>query len=350
MDNPIADPDMIISCRVRVLRNLAEYPFLDACSEAHRVEIQQRLRAACEGVTEVTWVAPGQALPPEAERWRMRLLRDLMPEDPEIGLDSQEQETRLWLLAQDHLMIEVERTDHDLAGAWSTASEIDDHVERQLPIAFSRRWGYLTSSPADVGTGLRVSALLHLPALAITGQIGQVFRSLPRANLVGRCLPAEPGAAWPSPPAGEGLTTGLFRIGNQATLGFTEEELIQQVSSVLPMLIRLEQQARRSLLEQEPGLRPQFRVAVHKLVRLSRQDPLESPLLWLALLSQVRLGIALGMIPPDPIDQLSRGLWLSRSRQQLHQAVAEEQYGKAAQLRDQIQMLQSQIDSQGGER
>ena len=348
MDDPIADPETIISCRVRLMRNLARFPFVDACSRAQLAQIENCLRASGADLDSVTWVNPGVDPAAEIQRWRNRLLQGIWPAAWGDVPQLEEAETRLWLSPQDHLMIEVERPDHDLDHAWTVADAIDDHFDRHQPWAFSRRWGYLTSSPADVGTGLRVSAVLHLPALAITGQIEKVFRSLPRANLVGRCLPPELDPELePLTTAGAAVNTGLFRIGNQATLGHTEAGLIEQVRQVLPMLVRLEEQARRSLLDRGPWLRPQFRVAVHKLERLNREGDWESPRLWLALLSQIRLGMSLGMIPENQLEPLGRGLWLTQRRQQLHQAVAEEQYGKAAQLRDQIQLLQSQFKSPG---
>ena len=86
----------------------------------------------------------------------------------------------------DHLRITVNRSDLNLQAAWKQISALDDRVENQLTYAFSPQLGYLTACPANVGTGMRVSVLMHLPALVMTGQVEKVMRSLQRLNVVAR--------------------------------------------------------------------------------------------------------------------------------------------------------------------
>ncbi len=140
---------------------------------------------------------------------------------------------------EDHLRIQVMQSGLDLAAAWQHINYLDDLIEEHVTYAFSERLGYLTACPTNVGTGVRVSVMLHLPALAITRQIEKVFKSLHKINLAVRGLYGE----------GSQAMGDFYQISNQVTLGQTEEELAKKVADVVPMLIDYERQAREFLIQ-----------------------------------------------------------------------------------------------------
>ena len=118
---------------------------------------------------------------------------------------------------------------------------LDDSIEQHLTYAFNPNLGYLTACPTNVGTGMRVSVLVHLPALVITKQIEKVFRSLQRINLVVRGLYGE----------GSQAMGDFYQISNQVTLGKTEADLVKQVGDVVPVVIDYERKARDFLINEQ---------------------------------------------------------------------------------------------------
>src|SRR5919201_6067338 len=139
---------------------------------------------------------------------------------------------------EDHLRIQVLKSGLDLGSAWEQINELDDLIEARVTYAYNDRFGYLTACPTNVGTGLRVSVMLHLPALVITRQIDKVFRSLQKINLAVRGLYGE----------GSQAMGDFYQISNQQTLGRSEVELIKILTDVVPQVINYERAARQTLL------------------------------------------------------------------------------------------------------
>ena len=117
---------------------------------------------------------------------------------------------------EDHLRIQVLRSGLQLEEAWEQINRIDDALEAKLDFAFHPRFGYLTACPTNVGTGIRVSVMLHLPALKLTGEIEKVFRAAKDMRLAVRGLYGE----------GTEATGDFYQISNQTTLGKTEDDII----------------------------------------------------------------------------------------------------------------------------
>ena len=124
---------------------------------------------------------------------------------------------------EDHLRIQVLRSGLQLEEAWEQINQIDDKLEAKLDFAFHPRFGYLTACPTNVGTGIRVSVMLHLPALKLTGEIEKVFRAAKDMSLAVRGLYGE----------GTEATGDFYQISNQTTLGKTEEDIISDFKHVV---------------------------------------------------------------------------------------------------------------------
>ena len=185
---------------------------------------------------------------------------------------------------EDHLRIQVMKSGFDLQSAWDQINHVDDMIEERLNYAFQKDLGYLTACPTNVGTGMRVSVLVHLPALVITKHIEKVFRTFQRINLVVRGLYGE----------GSQAMGDFYQVSNQITLGKSEEELIKQVGDVVPVLINYERKARDFLIsgENQHNLFDQVSRAYGTLQNAQQISSEET----MYLLSQVRMGVNLGLI------------------------------------------------------
>src|SRR5271154_7301781 len=140
---------------------------------------------------------------------------------------------------EDHLRIQVLRSGLQLEESWEQINKIDDALEAKLDFSFNPRFGYLTACPTNVGTGIRVSVMLHLPALKLTGEIEKVFRSAKDLRLAVRGLYGE----------GTEATGDFYQISNQTTLGKSEEDIIIEFRrNVIPKIVEYEQHARKTLI------------------------------------------------------------------------------------------------------
>ncbi|GIW70703.1 MAG: hypothetical protein KatS3mg102_0245 [Planctomycetota bacterium] len=139
---------------------------------------------------------------------------------------------------EDHLRIQVLRSGFEPDAAWNQVAEIDDRLERVVPYAFSTQFGYLTACPTNCGTGLRISVMLHLPALVMTKQIERVFQAVSKINLAVRGFYGE----------GTQASGDLYQISNQVTLGRSEEQILTQIKEVVPQIVKYERAVREALL------------------------------------------------------------------------------------------------------
>jgi protein arginine kinase len=184
---------------------------------------------------------------------------------------------------EDHLRMQVMQSGLELASVWEQVNRIDDLIEEKVAYAFHDKLGYLTACPTNVGTGMRVSVMLHLPALVITRQIDKVFRSLQKISLAVRGLYGE----------GSQAMGDFYQISNQITLGRTESELIRQVSDIVPVIIDYERQARDFLIkENHENLHDRVSRA-YGILRTAQTISSEETM---HLLSSVRMGVNLGLI------------------------------------------------------
>src|SRR5262249_40984961 len=170
---------------------------------------------------------------------RQLISRELASAEGPRGVALGPQETvSLMINEEDHVRLQVMRSGFALDEAWQQIDRVDDLIEQRVSYAFSDDFGYLTACPTNVGTGLRASVMLHLPALEHTKQIERVFRALQKMNLAVRGLYGE----------GSRASGHFYQISNQVTLGKSEQALINEIHSVIPQIITYERQARASWL------------------------------------------------------------------------------------------------------
>ena len=284
------ESDIVISSRIRLARNLADFPFISRANPGDRSEIERILR---EGVLKISGDAADLSYVDvnklEGLDRQFLVERQLISREHAesqgargVAIDRNEQ-VSLMINEEDHLRIQVMHSGLDLTGAWDKINKIDDLVESQVTYAFNDRLGYLTACPTNVGTGMRVSVMLHLPALAITRQIDKLFRSLQKISLAVRGLYGE----------GSQAMGDFYQISNQITLGRSETDLVKQVGDVVPTIIEYERKAREFLIkESHENLHDRVSRA-YGILRTAQTISSEETM---HLLSSVRMGVNLGLI------------------------------------------------------
>lgn len=284
------DSDVVISSRIRLARNLADYPFITRASPQDRIEIERTFRDAITRLGDKlhpTWVDVAKLAGLDRQFLVERQLISREHADSEgargVAIDENEQFS-LMINEEDHLRIQVLKSGFDLQGAWEKINAIDDLIESQVTYAFHERLGYLTACPTNVGTGMRVSVMLHLPALVITRQIDKLFRSLQKISLAVRGLYGE----------GSQAMGDFYQISNQITLGRSEVDLVKQVGEVVPSILEYERKARDYLIKES---KQNLHDRVSRAYGILRTAQTISSEETMHLLSSVRMGVNLGLIP-----------------------------------------------------
>src|SRR4051795_8006362 len=237
--------EIVISSRIRLARNISGIPFLTRASRQQKTQLEARSREvllSAQISAKTLYVDLEHA--PEIDR-QLLVERHLISKQHASGEGARgvavgENETlSIMINEEDHLRIQCLRSGLQLEEAWEQINGIDDLLESKLDFAFHPRFGYLTACPTNVGTGIRVSVMLHLPALKMTGEIEKVFRAAKEMRLAVRGLYGE----------GTEATGDFFQVSNQTTLGKTEDDIISDFKHlVIPKIIDYEHHARRTLL------------------------------------------------------------------------------------------------------
>src|SRR5688572_15351724 len=189
--------EIVISSRVRLARNVSGVPFLAKCTRTQRHGLEKRVRETILGAglsSNMLYVDMESA--PQIDRdllvERHLISRPHAAAEGARGVAvSKDEDNAIMVNEEDHLRIQVLRSGLQLEEAWEQISKIDDALESKLDWAFHPRFGYLTACPTNVGTGIRVSVMLHLPALKLTGEIEKVFRAAKDMRLAVRGLYGE---------------------------------------------------------------------------------------------------------------------------------------------------------------
>ena len=215
---------------------------------------------------------------------RQLISRELAAADGPRGVALGPQETvSLMVNEEDHLRLQVMRSGFTLDEAWQEIDRVDDLLEQRVSYAFSEEFGYLTACPTNVGTGMRASVMLHLPALVHTKQIEKVFRALQKINLAVRGLYGE----------GSRASGHFYQISNQVTLGKSETTILSEIHGVIPQIIAYERRRGTSWLrDNRQGLQDKISRAYGTLCSATMMTSEET----MELLSYVRLGVNLHLI------------------------------------------------------
>ena len=296
--------DIVISSRVRLARNLQGYSFSAHATGEEREALLRRVRAAT-GVAGLLGDVDFWEIPRLDPMDRLVLLERRLVSKELIGTPgtgprrgsglalSRKRPLGVMVNEEDHLRLQTLRGGFQLTAAWRDLDQLDEEIGALLPYAFHQEFGFLTSCPTNVGTGLRASVFIHLPGLVLTRQIRKVLEGMGQLGVTYRGLYGE----------GSRIVGNLFQISNQTTLGKTEEDLIDQLERLVGRVIGYEKQARTVLLREAPNVLEDKVWRAYGLLRHARSLPFEE---MMNLLSGVRLGVSLKLLETPRVDAIGR--------------------------------------------
>ena len=280
--------DIVLSTRIRLARNIDEYPFPDKLDEKTKTEVCEKIRDIMLAQSawnfsyinmkdltkaQVISLAERHLISPDFASSRSGSL--IITEDEAISI---------MLCEEDHIRLQVMMAGLAPKEAFSVADKIDNILSSQLNYAFDERIGYLTQCPTNLGTGMRASVMLHLPALTRCGQIGKLASTVSKLGLVIRGAHGEG-----TSPKGE-----IYQLSNQITLGISEEEALDNLQSITLQLVAQERAAAEKLMENPLEEDKIWRaLGILKTARILSTDE------FMELASLVRLGVRTGKIDYD---------------------------------------------------
>lgn len=279
----------MISSRIRLARNIKGIPFTG------RMTVEQK-KAVCTRVKEVASAIPGYKFDYIDMENVTAIQAGSMVEEHLISVEfannregeglllDRKHNVSVMINEEDHLRIQVLGRGEKLATLYETASEIDDALDEKLHFAFSEKLGYLTHCPTNLGTGLRASVMMHLPALHESGLINKIINTVSQVGLTVRGMYGEG-----SEPAG-----CVYQVSNQITLGISEKDTIERLEDIVRQIARNEAALREKMLENIS-----IEDRVFRSYGIAREARIMSSQEFMKLMSDIRLGIEGGLLNLD---------------------------------------------------
>ena len=291
---------IVVSSRVRLARNVRNFAFPGWAKKHERLQVLETIKPQVELLPEMSDAFSVYSQDLTALEKQVLVERHLISrEHAAKGMGSavvmnRRQTLSIMINEEDHLRMQAIRSGLQLKSVFKMIDKVDGLLEERLDFAFSPQLGYLTACPTNVGTGMRASAMVHLPALVLSEQINQVIQAVNKIGLAVRGLYGE----------GTEALGNLFQVSNQTTLGEKEEDIIARLHKVIEQIIEHEQNARLMLLQKKPNtlhdnIGRGYGILQHAYSMNSKEA--------LNLLSFMKLGIDLGFFPEpcrQPVDEL----------------------------------------------
>src|SRR6516225_5389479 len=281
---------IVMSSRVRLARNLKDASFPGWAKKPERVKVLDTIRPAVISLAEMKDSFAESmdnltTLDKQILVERHLISREHAAKSSGSGLVLNRDETLCVMInEEDHMRMQALRPGLQIRNAWNAINQVDSELEKKLEYAFNSDLGYLTACPTNIGTGIRVSAMLHLPGLVLDEQINPIIQSVNKLGLAVRGLYGE----------GTEALGNVFQVSNQMTLGEAESAIVERLEKVLAQIIEHEENARQMLLEKKP------KVVFNHIGRaygvLANAHSISSKE-TMNLLSFLRLGVDLGLFP-----------------------------------------------------
>lgn len=295
---PGPDSDVVLSTRVRLARNVEGYAFPSRISTAARHELENKLHGWIDGSgladsVQYCNLDAVDKLTRDVLMERHLVSRELANGEGDRGVSFASTEfVSIMTNEEDHLRIQVIHAGQSLDEAMAQAVEIDRKLEESVPYAWSERYGYLTACPTNVGTGLRMSVMMHLPALVFMNQIEKVYQAASKVGLTVRGFYGE----------GTKAIGDVIQISNQQTLGRAESDIRDTLATMIPKIVEYERGVRTHLVnEKRVDVEDQIWRSIGTLRyarKLSSEETLE-------LLSKIRLGVNLKLLPNISVGEVN---------------------------------------------
>ncbi|WP_377891995.1 protein arginine kinase [Alkalihalobacillus sp. R86527] len=285
------DSDIVMSSRIRFARNLKNYVFPVLSNGKQNLEVLESVRtkfneAPNEQIGQLELIEI-EALKPTQKRVLVEkhLVSPNLVEQSKNGavLLSENETISIMINEEDHFRIQCLKAGFRLKEALNLANSLDDWIESKVDYAFDKRKGYLTSCPTNVGTGMRASVMMHLPALVLTQQLNHIIPAINQLGLVVRGSYGE----------GSEAQGNIFQISNQITLGKSETDIIEDLQGVVRQVIEKERSARRMLLDNS---RIELEDRIYRSLGILENSRIIQSKEAAKCLSNVRLGIDIGLV------------------------------------------------------
>jgi protein arginine kinase len=238
---------IVMSSRVRLARNIKDAAFPGWAKKPERVKVMDAIRPAVETLPEMAQAFSQSmdnlsALDKQILVERHLISREHAAKSAGSGVVLNREETLCVMInEEDHLRMQALRPGLQIRQVWLAMDRVDSELEKRLDYAFDSELGYLTACPTNLGTGIRVSAMLHLPGLVLAEQINPIIQSVNKLGLAVRGLYGE----------GTEALGNVFQVSNQMTLGESESAIVERLEKVLAQIIEHEENARATLLEKK---------------------------------------------------------------------------------------------------
>lgn len=288
--------DIVVSTRIRLARNIVEYPFPNKLNTKSRMELNNVIKETIESDNKYSLRFLEMRTLARFEAASMAERHIISPEfasdsDGRALMLSPEEDISIMLNEEDHIRLQVMKSGFALDEAYQVANEIDDVLGSKFNFAFDERIGFLTQCPTNLGTGMRASVMLHLPGLTLSGQIHKLINTISKLGLTFRGAFGE----------GTNAVGDMYQLSNQITLGISEEFAIKNLKAITLQLCAQERTAREEMLKDVSTEDRIFRAyGTLKWARLLSTKELMENLSW------VRLGSVSGKIniPIEIVNEL----------------------------------------------
>jgi protein arginine kinase len=281
---------IVLSSRVRLARNVKDAAFPGWAKKPERVRVLEMIKPAIEDLPEMKEAFSESmdnlsTLDKQILVERHLISREHAAKSAGSGLVLNREESLCVMInEEDHLRMQALRPGLQLKQAWMAIDQADTALEKKLDYAFNTEIGYLTACPTNLGTGIRVSAMLHLPGLVLAEQINPIIQSVNKLGLAVRGLYGE----------GTEALGNVFQVSNQMTLGETETAIVERLDKVLSQIIENEENARAKLLENKPKMVYNHIGRAYGILANAHSISSKETM---NLLSLMRLGMDLGLFP-----------------------------------------------------
>jgi protein arginine kinase len=292
--------DIVFSSRIRLARNFSDYPFPSKANSSHKEFVLKRTRQAISKLKIIknsifVDMEEVSSLDRQFLLERHLISQEHLSHPKGKGLIvSSDERISLMINEEDHLRMQVITSGFNLDGCWKILNQIDNELNKVISFAFLPEIGYLTACPTNVGTGLRASCMLHLPALVLTKRINRILELLAKISFTTRGLFGE----------GTQALGDFFQISNQVSLGLSEEELIENLKGVVKQVKEQEMEARNILLNKH---RLTLEDRIWRSFGILKNSRLISSKEAFQHLSMLSLGLDLGIIKEEEFCKRNKG-------------------------------------------
>lgn len=304
LNNTGAHGDIVISTRVRLARNIEGIPFTHCAKGVELDKVILQVKEAVKNnpyLTNSIMIELNQVndLVKQLLVERHLISRELAEGKKGVVFIGDKEMVNIMVNEEDHLRIQTFSSGLESVTTWQIIDRIDDELSKYLKYAYSLNCGYLTACPTNVGTGMRISVMIHLPALNITKQIRKILHALSQIGLAIRGLYGE----------GTEALGNFFQISNQVTLGRSEQEIIDNTEKITNQIIENEERAREILMKEN---RVQLEDQIMRAYATLGYARVISSKETLELLSLVRLGVGMGLLKQVSLKSINELLVLSQ--------------------------------------